>query len=58
MKEKTILVSIRVDPALYKMVKKIAIDRDDSVTAIVRRAFERYLEEGERMEQKKGGVRE
>ena len=52
MKEKTILVSIRVDPALYKMVKKIAIDRDDSVTAIVRRAFERYLKEGERMEQK------
>ena len=52
MKEKSILVSIRVDPALYKMVKKIAIDRDDSVTAIVRRAFERYLKEGERMEQK------
>ena len=46
------LKRIRVDPALYKMVKKIAIDRDDSVTAVVRRAFERYLEEGERMEQK------
>ena len=52
MKEKSILVSVRVDPELYKKVKKIAIDRDDSVTAIVKRAFERYIEEGKRMEQK------
>ena len=52
MKEKSILVSVRVDPELYKKVKKIAIDRDDSVTAIVRRAFEKYVEEGKRMEQK------
>lgn len=47
MEEKPVLVSVRVDPELYKEVKKIAIDRDDSVTAIVRRAFERYLEEGD-----------
>jgi len=51
MKE-TILVSVRVNPELYKKVKKIAIDRDDSITGIVRRAFEKYVEEGERMEQK------
>jgi len=50
MKEKTILVSIRVDPELYKEVKKTAIDRDDSVTSIVKRAFEKYVEEGKRME--------
>ena len=52
MKEKSILVSVRVNPELYKEVKKAAIDRDDSVTAIVKRAFERYIEEGKRMEQK------
>jgi len=52
MKEKPVLVSVRVDPELYKKIKKAAIDRDDSVTAIVRRAFEKYVEEGERMEQK------
>ena len=52
MKEKSILVSVRVDPELYKEVKKKAIDRDDTVTAIVKRAFERYIEEGKRMEQK------
>ena len=53
MKEKSILVSVRVDPELYKEVKKAAIDRDDSVTGIVRRAFERYIEEGKRMEKKR-----
>ena len=52
MKEKPVIVSVRVIPDLYKEVKKTAIDRDDSITAIVRRAFERYLEEGKRMEQK------
>ena len=52
MEEKPVLVSVRVDPELYKKIKKAAIDRDDSVTAIVRRAFEKYVEEGERMEQK------
>jgi len=52
MKEKSILVSVRVSPELYKEVKKAAIDRDDSITGIVRRAFEKYVEEGERMEQK------
>ena len=52
MKEKSILVSVRVSPELYKEVKKAAIDRDDSVTGIVRRAFEKYIEEGKRMEQK------
>lgn len=46
MKEKPVLVSVRVSPELYKKVKKIAIDRDDSITAIVKRAFERYIEEG------------
>ena len=50
MKEKSILVSVRVSPELYKEVKKAAIDRDDSVTGIVRRAFEKYIEEGKRME--------
>ena len=49
MKEKQI-VSIRIDPELYKEVKKRAIDRDDSVTAIVKRAFEKYVEEGKEME--------
>ena len=48
MKEKQI-VSIRIDPELYKEVKKKAIDRDDSITAIVKRAFERYIEEGKEM---------
>lgn len=52
MKEKPVLVSVRVDPELYKEVKKAAIDRDDSITAIVKRAFEKYVEEGKRMEQK------
>lgn len=52
MKE-TILVSVRVNPELYKEVKKKAIDRDDSITAIVKRAFERYIEEGKRMEKKR-----
>ena len=52
MKEKPVLVSVRVNPELYKKVKKIAIDRDDSITAIVKRAFERYIEEVKRMEQK------
>jgi predicted DNA-binding protein len=52
MKEKSIIVSIRVEPELYKEVKKRAIDRDDTVTAIVKRAFERYIEEGKEMEKK------
>ena len=52
MKEKSILVSVRVNPELYKEVKKKAIDRDDSITAIVKRAFEMYIEEEKRMEQK------
>lgn len=52
MKEKPVLVSVRVNPELYKEVKKKAIDRDDSITAIVKRAFERYIEEGKRMEKK------
>lgn len=53
MKEKKpIIVSIRIDPEIYREVKKRAIDRDDTVTAIVKRAFERYIEEGKRMEQK------
>ena len=52
MKE-TILVSVRVNPELYKEVRKSAIDRDDSVTAIVKRAFEKYVEEGKRMEKKR-----
>lgn len=43
MKEKSILVSVRVSSELYKEVKKAAIDRDDSVTSIVRRAFEMYI---------------
>ena len=47
MKEKKpIIVSIRIDPELYKEVKKAAIDADDTVTAIVKRAFEKYVEEG------------
>ena len=50
MKGKSVIVSIRVDPELYKEVKKTAIDRDDSVTSIVKRAFEKYVEEGKRME--------
>lgn len=45
MKEKPILVSVRVSSELYKEVKKVAIDRDDSVTGIVRRAFEKYIDE-------------
>ena len=49
MKEKPIIVSIRIDPELYKEVKKKAIDRDDTVTAIVKRTFERYIEEGKEM---------
>lgn len=50
MKEKPVLVSVRVDPELYKKIKKSAIDRDDSVTAIVKRAFDKYVEEGKEME--------
>ena len=53
MKEKPVLVSIRVNPELYKEVKKTAIDRDDSITGIVKRAFEKYVEEGKRMEKKR-----
>ena len=50
MKEKKpIIVSIRIDPEIYREVKKRAIDRDDTVTAIVKRAFERYIEEGKGM---------
>lgn len=45
MKEKPILVSVRVSSELYKKVKKEAIDRNDSVTGIVRRAFEMYIYE-------------
>ena len=45
MKEKPILVSVRVSSELYKKVKKAAIDRNDSVTGIVRRAFEMYIYE-------------
>jgi len=44
--KKSVLVSIRVDPELYKKIKKAAIDADDTVTAIVKRAFEKYVEEG------------
>ena len=44
MKEKPVLVSVRVNPELYKEVKKAAIDADDTVTAIVKRAFEKYVE--------------
>lgn len=51
MKE-TILVSVRVNPELYKEVRKSAIDRGDSITGIVKRSFERYVEEGKRMEKK------
>lgn len=40
---KKIIVSIRIDSNLYKQVKKAAIDADDTVTAIVKRAFERYI---------------
>lgn len=47
MKEKPVLVSVRVNPKLYKEVKKRAIDRDDSITAVVKRAFEKYVEEKE-----------
>ena len=46
MKEKSVLISVRVGAELYKKVKKTAIDRDDSVTAIIKRAFEKYVEEG------------
>jgi predicted DNA-binding protein len=49
MGDKSIIVSIRIDPELYKKVKKAVIDRDDTVTAIVKRAFERYIEEGKEM---------
>jgi len=49
MKEKSVLVSIRVKPELYKEVKKKAIDRDDTVTDVVKRAFEKYVEEGKKM---------
>ena len=52
MKEKSVLISVRVGAELYKKVKKTAIDRDDSVTSIVKRAFERYIEEGKEMEKK------
>lgn len=45
MKEKPILVSVRVSSELYKKVKKAAIDRNDSVTGIVRRGFEMYIYE-------------
>jgi len=46
-------ISIRVPVELYKEVKKAAIDRDDSVTSIVKRAFEKYVEkEGKRMTKK------
>ena len=47
MGDKSIIVSIRIDPELYKEVKKKAIDRDDSITAVVKRAFEKYVEEKE-----------
>jgi len=53
MKEKPVLVSVRVDPELYKKIKKAAIDADDTVTAIVKRAFEKYVEEGKSMEKKR-----
>ena len=46
MKEKSVLISVRVGAELYKKVKKTAIDRDESVTSIVKRAFEKYVEEG------------
>ena len=49
MKEKSVLISVRVGAELYKKVKKTAIDRDDSVTAIIKRAFEKYVEEGKEM---------
>jgi predicted transcriptional regulator len=49
MKEKSILVSVRVSPELYKEVKKAAIDRDDNVTAIVKKAFIDYIREGRNM---------
>ena len=53
MKEKPVLVSIRVNPELYKEVRKSAIDRGDSITGIVKRSFERYVEKGKRMEKKR-----
>jgi len=49
MKEKSVLISVRVGAELYKKVKKTAIDRDDSVTAIIKRAFDKYVEEGKEM---------
>lgn len=52
MKEKSVLISVRVGAELYKKVKKTAIDRDESVTSIVKRAFEKYVEEGKKMEKK------
>ena len=56
MKEKSIIVSVRVKPELYREVKKRAIDRDDTVTAIVKRAFEKYVEEGKEMEKLKAKI--
>ena len=49
MKEKPIIVSIRIDPELYKEVKKKAIDRDNTVTGIVKKAFIDYIREGRNM---------
>jgi len=52
MKEKPVIASIRIDPKLYREVKKAAIDRDASVTSIVKKAFEKYVEQGKGMEKK------
>ncbi len=37
------LVSIRIDPGLYRKVKMIAAAREETIKSIVERAFEAYI---------------
>jgi len=45
-------ISVRVPEDLYKEVRKIAIDRNDNVTAIVIRAFMKYVEKEEQIKER------
>lgn len=38
------IISIRVDPTLYKKVRMAALKRGDTITGIVKKAFREYLE--------------
>jgi predicted transcriptional regulator len=42
--------SIRIDDALWDRATEVAAERDDNLSAVVRKALENYINEGARRE--------